>query len=493
MNDPLFVRLKSQLLDLKSPIDFDSLHSYLTEKQGSEYDNILLSQLFAKLNKDIDEDVTVDEFLESLIDSEHMIRQRLQELDEEVEESTAKVQRNGELAEKSRSTEQFNQFGISLESELTVRIDSLTLQIPASVVHVTIEAEGQFRQTKAKSGDLKFNETHKLKVTNGGDNIVIAVFQAPDQLIGELFVPFGDLKTQQPVEQTYNLLNPARERVGKIKLRLLWIWNYALYYEGQAAYWKDMKVQAAKDSQLLGSQLTKLMLPFQLGLQSMSSIEPKSPLEDNEAAGLQLELGDLSEISEPYTKNDDRESPKGGILDDDSSFKRAESFGRLSFDSGQDEDLKFSDFKAYLDDKDKPSMPQDKLPENAVKAETSPGQGQSAIASYEPSDTGQGLPIGLLYFILATSLLSAFSRPDFLNVSVRQFSLILAFLAKAELKASLKVLTATLVASQFLDVLWFISYTYESDAPDQRIQEACYWTAMAGFLGKLGLLKYLKG
>lgn len=555
MNDSLYVKLKAQLQDLESPIDFHTLHNYLTDLQGSEYDIILLSQLFAKLNKDTDSLVTVEEFIETLTDSEQMIRQRLHELIAEIEDCSVQLSANTKLAEHARRTEKYNALGLSEDSELTAILESVELQRPGGSVFVNIDCDQQFRRSKTKNGRLEYNETFKLSILQGVGDVKFSVFKEPDQLIGECSVPFEVLKHQEQIDESFDLVTTAQTQAGIIKLKLLWVWNYTLYYEGLAAYWDDQLEQSTTDSQLLSSQLMKLMLPFQNTLVSMSSEDHSktSNSQQLDVAVHTLELGDLSDNSKPVTPKAaaSLHSSQQGA---DNSFQRAEFSGNLSFDSAErksvhgEEDLSFSDFKAYIQHEN-PSNPQqaknpppigvrrariesvhEKTPKGAdtkpigairqqevvvkmkqkptwteqqSKAESDPRNAveikeSTLFPNYQVSSTSTltgepSLPLGLLLFLLAMVLLSAFSRPDFLNVSCSQLTLIALFLAKTEIKLSASVLIASLVLSQIVDLIWLGFFSSEGNNLDHRVRVFVYWTVMAGFVGKCVLLKVVSG
>jgi hypothetical protein len=551
MSDSLYAKLKAQLSRLQWPSDFDTLHSYLTELQGSEYDIILLSQLFAKINKDIDSLITVEEFIESLVDAEEMIRRRLIEITAEIKGFKAEITKHLRLAEDSRKTEKFNAQGISTRSELQVDVQRLTLKGAFSDVYVVIECDREQRKTAVLAQDLTSNEHFQIPILEGRSNVKITVYQTPKVLLGEVLIPFSGLKSQVQSDEAFDLLNVRGDKVGSIKLKLLWIWNYALYYDRLAADWEQQLDQATTDNQHLSSQVLKLMLPFQPIAQSFpSSLEGSG----NELDKAVLSLGSNSESQSVLDnlKFTDRSSL--------SSFSDAnqvdESFARMSIDSGElpqldNGELSFTDFKAHLDQmkfeksdkghddrgapepykvavkpatltrprvaslhekagaksqeqsaKDEVKAPRvarddvkwsrtemKSVQEAPIEVSTNLQEVGVSVVTSQDCPEGRPLPIALLLFVLVTGLLSSFARTDFLNVRAIQFTLATVLLLKPEFSLPQSAIVAWLVVSQVMDLLWLGFWSNEGEMLDRGVRAFVFWVTLGGFVGKCLLLK----
>jgi hypothetical protein len=550
MNDSLYVKLKAQLARLKSPSDFDTLHSYLTELQGSEYDIILLSQIFAKINKDIDSLITVEEFIESLVDAEEMIRRRLLEIVAEIQGFRAEMTKYLTLAQDSRQTEEFNAHGISTRSELQVEVQHLSLKGAFSNVYVVIECDGEQRKTAVLSRDLTSNEHFQIPILEGRSNVRIVVHQTPKVFLGEALIPFSRLKSQAQSDEAFDLLNAREDKVGSIKLKLLWIWNYALYYDRLAADWEQQLDQATTDNQHLNSQVLKLMLPFHPSTQSIPNSLEQSANELDKAV---LSLGSNSESQSAldHLRFTDK-SNLSSIFDADQAD---DSFARMSIDSGElaqfdNAELSFTDFKTHLEQKKleksgkakddrgapepstlevKPSTltrprvssihekagaksPRSNAPDEVkaprlanddvkvlramksvqeapIEVSTNIQDFGLSVVTSQDSHEDHPLPLGLLLFVLVAGLLSSFARTDFLNVRPTQFSLATLLLMKPEFSVPQSAIVAGLVVSQVMDLLWLGFWSNEGEMLDRGVRAFAFWVTVGGFIGKCLLLK----
>mmetsp|Transcript_32639 Transcript_32639/g.56728 ORF Transcript_32639/g.56728 Transcript_32639/m.56728 type:complete len:569 (-) Transcript_32639:1331-3037(-) len=261
MNHPAHDKLRRSLDALPSPLSLDQLHVQLTRMQGYEYDYFLLCQLFAKINKDIDDEITIDEFLSSLLDSEQMINTKIVQLDLLVEECKSKAVMTARKCEQAKKADQLTEKGISVDSELSVEIQSLECKGAEGSIFVKVECDGQQRHTKVRTKDSIFGEKFKTHVTTGEGDIKFEVCTLPNFVLGSLEVPFSKLRSQMETEANYAIYNEGNI-VGSLKMKLQWIWNFSLYYEAMTSFWTRKQAETTQEISYLHNQVFKLMFPF---------------------------------------------------------------------------------------------------------------------------------------------------------------------------------------------------------------------------------------
>ena len=71
-------------------LSFEEFHQFLSTKNsqlsGEDFDSALFKELFAKMDKNHDSLVSIDEFTESYADAEWLMKQRIKEIKREVAE-----------------------------------------------------------------------------------------------------------------------------------------------------------------------------------------------------------------------------------------------------------------------------------------------------------------------------------------------------------------------------------------------------------------------
>jgi hypothetical protein len=527
MNESFYLNLASQLEGLQSPTDFETLHTYLSQLQGSEYDFVLLSQLFAKINKNTDSLITVEEFLTSLIDAQQIISDRIKTLKGEIEEFSGQMEHNFKLAEQSKRSEKFNSLGISVNSELRVDVEHLALNAPRPNVYVRIECDGQLRRSKIKTTDLTYDESFKFAVMQGSGDVKFTALQTPETHVGEMSIPLEILKAQELSDAAFDLLSASQDIAGSIKLRLLWIWNYTLYYESLATHWEQLLGQATTDTLHLNSQLLKLMLPFNLYEISQSS--RKSSDRDVQAVQAQ-EDSQPSSLKDFASNHDDQKSSSFVESSDQADSASPISLGEFRPEI-EERQLSLSDFQMHLEkqrslkakteevlspqkaDKspiskrsritslhEKSALPQIKTeqevqvskPVKAYQVTNEAADVQEVVMSAETPHLQRQESLGynaVVVLILVASLFSTFTRTDFLNVRTTQLSLVGALLVKAELSLTPSVISAVLIVSQVLDLVWLAFVYGDTGLPDGGLRPFVFWASVAGFVGKCVLLK----
>ena len=103
-------------------LSYQEIHQFLSKRAGKPFDKHLCQELFAKMDKNEDDAITVDEFLRSYVEAEDMIKQRMEDLREQIRQSTIHLKESKKQLAEAESTEELNEFGIMKGSQLTVQV-----------------------------------------------------------------------------------------------------------------------------------------------------------------------------------------------------------------------------------------------------------------------------------------------------------------------------------------------------------------------------------
>ena len=68
-------------------LSFDEIHDYLSEKQGERFDIVLCKDLFARMDRNHDNEVTLEEFVESYIEVEELLIHQIRTLNKVIKKT----------------------------------------------------------------------------------------------------------------------------------------------------------------------------------------------------------------------------------------------------------------------------------------------------------------------------------------------------------------------------------------------------------------------
>jgi len=140
-------------------LTFNEIFEFLSKRQGSDFDENLCYELFAKMDKNNDSIVTTQEFLWSYVDAEDIIMKRIKELRKQIQDKAKQMEECKKKMVQARAVEQMNQHGIMKGSILTVNVIAGQDLIPmdtngASDPYVILECDGSSAQTRYIAADL---------------------------------------------------------------------------------------------------------------------------------------------------------------------------------------------------------------------------------------------------------------------------------------------------------------------------------------------------
>lgn len=215
-------------------ISRDELYSYLDRKTKSRFDRAIADELFDHMDKDQNQNITINEFIRVYIEADEMLQKKIATAKANLINYKRQQEEYLKKAQEERAVERPNQYGIAHDSAIYVTVveASLTNMVGApSNPYVEISLDDQQRlKTRAVQGGKQpmWDEKVSLDVFNPGSVLRFIVFDArnmgEDAFIGEIAVEINDLQDQNLHDVTLNLFDQrANNEIGTIHLNLQWI------------------------------------------------------------------------------------------------------------------------------------------------------------------------------------------------------------------------------------------------------------------------------
>ncbi|CAG9330232.1 unnamed protein product [Blepharisma stoltei] len=250
-------------------LTFEEVYEFLKKKSGGDYDREVCLGLFAKMDKDQDAVVTIEEFIWSYVEAENNIKRRTTELKRQIADNIKQVDDYNRKLITAKATEKLGKNGIMEGSVLTVYVIEATIKSPQSLdPFVELSCEQQIIETKfaAKTSTPTYNEVFTFQITTGEDNLYIAVKNHSNfgnhKLIGESTYLLSGLRDQMKHDVHVDIRDPKGAIVGKVHLGLLWVFSKVKYYEAILAQWNENVQLDKAELAHLEDQLEKLHQPF---------------------------------------------------------------------------------------------------------------------------------------------------------------------------------------------------------------------------------------
>ena len=272
--DQLLKEFSEMDKDKNNALTFNEILTFLTEKQGEEFDFILCQEIFARLDKDNDCIVSLEEFVQSYAEVESLIINQIKKLGKDIKKNISEVESNEVKLQKAQQTEFINSSGIMQGSFVTVLVKSAQNLYPKSSngfsnPYVIVECGENTAQTEAINDSLNpsWEEIFSLPVNKKGLDIKLIVMSKNllgDKFLGKVSIPLNALVDQLKHEQYFTLFgeNESDKWQGRICLELQWIWSKVKYLKDIISEWEKIIEEDKETVHSLNTQLAKIKKPF---------------------------------------------------------------------------------------------------------------------------------------------------------------------------------------------------------------------------------------
>ena len=279
LSDERFDKLRREFDQIDSNRDahlsYQEIHEFLSKRSGRAFDKNLCQELFAKMDKNEDDAITVDEFIRAYVEAEDMIKGRMEDLKEQIRQSTIHLNESKKQLQEAAESEEMNEFGIMKGSQLTVQvIEAKNLKQVgiggSSNPFVILTCGTQKIETRKvnRSQTPKWDEAFTFNI-HKGDIDLKAVVESEGMLKmssfqGQVSIPLTLVKDQMKHDSWFELHGPKGNEPwqGQLRLGIQWIWSRKEYLAAIVKQWEDNINLDHQEIEHLQMQLKKLDAPF---------------------------------------------------------------------------------------------------------------------------------------------------------------------------------------------------------------------------------------
>lgn len=287
LQEERYEQLKIEFSDLdrdkNNVLTFDEIRDFLSEKQGNQFDLGLCQDLFARMDKNHDNEISLEEFVESYVEIEELIVRQVRALGKDIKKSRNEIEETSEKLKKAAASERTTSVGIMQGSVLTVTVKSARdLFLGASDANnfVVLQCNGQSVETGTVAGLFPtWDESFSFPITSKEHSLQLTIMNRGmfgNKFIGKISVPLSVLNDQLKHEQYFTLQaeTEGEKWQGKVCLELQWIWSKVKYYQDIMQEWENILNADQEKLENLKTQLERLRKPFGLlkGFEARSEV-----------------------------------------------------------------------------------------------------------------------------------------------------------------------------------------------------------------------------
>lgn len=250
---------RSGFISLKEILEF--LHRF-----SDELDEEYISTIFQSIDRNHDNQLSIDEFIEGYLEQVNGLTEALSEMRNEQAEKMKHRERIMKELEENLQREKENSYGIMEGSQLVVTVveaQNLNLGAGKPNPYVELKCESQRIRTAAVSGNRNpsWEETFTFNIKVGGGELLCSIYSrsstTEDELIGSCTIPLKDLEDQIKQERWYSVSSKVTTG-ARLLLACHWIHHKCEYLQRQIQEWdQDIEANIA-DVTRLESELRKL-------------------------------------------------------------------------------------------------------------------------------------------------------------------------------------------------------------------------------------------
>lgn len=160
------------------------------------------------------------------IESEEALKNKIIDLERKLQEGTNEINKSKRKMDELQTTEQYNEFGLNQDAQVTVKVDEAVGLPPADQngntdPYVSVICEGQEQKTRVINGDLnpKWDATLKFKVRKAGGTDFINFrllhkdVSNQDELLASSIITFNKLMDQEKRDYMLSLRSANNEEI----------------------------------------------------------------------------------------------------------------------------------------------------------------------------------------------------------------------------------------------------------------------------------------
>lgn len=254
-------------------LSYEEIYTFLSERQGEPFDENLCRDLFDRMDKNKDNQISLEEFVDSYTDTEEIIQKKLKQVKKDLQKSLEKLNENKEKLKKAENTEKFTSAGLMEGSVLTLSLLRGQDFQPSTASgtanpFVVIQCGDKKVSSAVINSNLNpvWNEEFTFPV-NSKNEVLSLVVQSKNMFgssfMGKVSIQLNTLLDQLKHEQFFQLTDEVGNKSqGRIKIELQFIWSKVRFFKDICKEQEKMIQDDQARIEQIKEKLNNLRRPF---------------------------------------------------------------------------------------------------------------------------------------------------------------------------------------------------------------------------------------
>lgn len=259
--------------DHNNYLSFEEVYNFLSERQGEPFDENLCRDLFSRMDTNRDNQISLEEFVDSYTDTEEAILRKMKNVKKDLQVTTEKLKENKEKLKKSEMTEKITHAGVMEGSVLTLSLLNAQNLAPSNATglansFVVIQCGSQKVTSSVINSNLSpaWNESYTMRVDNKNEILTLVVNSKNmfgSSFVGKVNIPLNTLLDQLKHEQFFQLTDEiGNKSQGRIRLELQFVWSKVKYFKDICKEQERIIMEDQMRLEQIKEKLNNLRRPF---------------------------------------------------------------------------------------------------------------------------------------------------------------------------------------------------------------------------------------
>ncbi|CAK84844.1 unnamed protein product (macronuclear) [Paramecium tetraurelia] len=249
----------------------EQLFSALDKLTGQLYDRDVAQQLFEQCSPNQRGQVQLEDFAQVIIEADKVLKKKINQTEQQIQQYRDELKECQQQAQELQYNQKLNPQGVDRDSQLIIVVKQAhNIQYSDyQFSFVSISLDGAEVQTQMSTGDKynpTFNQQLNFQIQTGSEEILIKLFvQDRNQrriLIGQSHIDLGEMHDQQVHSQQLQLVNDRQQLQTYLQLESQWIHNKLKYHQEMILKYEQTIQQSQVDIDDYQRDLLTIQQPF---------------------------------------------------------------------------------------------------------------------------------------------------------------------------------------------------------------------------------------
>ncbi|CAD8168318.1 unnamed protein product [Paramecium octaurelia] len=251
------------------PMSKETIIRFLDQQSNKMYDRVLFEQLYTRMKKSGDGQVTINDFISILMEALQSLKNKISILEQQVAQKQLKVDDDQLHLQQLQTIEEYNSHKICQGSKIRITIIDAKIQFPGNTrVAIILGSDDTKYSTKpANRQNAVWNEKFEFNIITGQEEIYIVILDEEliekQEIGGQAKLNLKDFYDQKPHDISLEL----KDKYGvvlysTINLRVQWIHSQTKYFKESIKENQQVIDDLSQDINEYKSDILQLFYPF---------------------------------------------------------------------------------------------------------------------------------------------------------------------------------------------------------------------------------------